>query len=428
MLEAYVAVLATLDKQSEDFILEFQRRRLKRIFNYAQKTIWWHRYFDTQGVVFQEGEEVTDLQKIPPVLRAALLDVPKEELLVVRKTHKALLWRKTSGSTTGTPFIWGMHRADMIVHDAGRYMSAFLERGFDFTKYAKQNFYSEFNRNADPVTGPFPLFQGGYFFARRNNVDYAERVQRLHQYLVENNINILRTSPYELEILVEEFQRQGLPPPPVALCCFVGLELPERERRLAETYFGARVLMNYGMQEIGAIGIECQSNPGQYHTSPERVLVEILDEKNQPVLNGEVGKIVITCLDNITMPLLRYHTGDIGVLHKESSCSCQNQTPRLEVKNRHTEVLQLQNGRTYEVRKILRRFGQEPFVSQVRRVQVRQDSLNSITIFLEVRDIEQRKKNLLPDHLNVQVTFKQVSLIPEDTAKFRFFVPLERQS
>ena len=47
-----------------------------------------------------------------------------------------------------------------------------------------------------------------------------------------------------------------------------------------------------------------------------------MDEAGKPVAPGETGELLITCLTNYAMPLLRYRIGDCGRLMDESQTGC----------------------------------------------------------------------------------------------------------
>jgi len=72
---------------------------------------------------------------------------------------------------------------------------------------------------------------------------------------------------------------------------------------------------------------DCTTGRGG-HLLPDLMVVEIVDEQGQPVAPGIPGEVVATPMQVTGMPLLRYRTGDIAVLHNEP-CSCGRQTPRL---------------------------------------------------------------------------------------------------
>ena len=48
-------------------------------------------------------------------------------------------------------------------------------------------------------------------------------------------------------------------------------------------------------------------------------LLKLLDDNNNPLPNGEEGRIVITSLYNKAHPFIRYDIGDIGIISEEST-------------------------------------------------------------------------------------------------------------
>ena len=61
---------------------------------------------------------------------------------------------------------------------------------------------------------------------------------------------------------------------------------------------------------------------------PELIIVEVLDDENKPVKEGEIGELTITTIGVEAMPLIRFKTGDIVKLHTDS-CSCGRNTLRI---------------------------------------------------------------------------------------------------
>ena len=75
----------------------------------------------------------------------------------------------------------------------------------------------------------------------------------------------------------------------------------------------------------------------------ETLFVEILDENNKPVPNGQSGRIFITSLYNKAHPLIRYDIGDTGILAKTSTFK----KPILErLIGRTNDVAKLPSGKT----------------------------------------------------------------------------------
>lgn len=83
----------------------------------------------------------------------------------------------------------------------------------------------------------------------------------------------------------------------------------------------------YASTEMQTAFTECSAGKGG-HQQPELVIVELLNEQNQVVADGETGEVSITTLGVEGMPLLRYKTGDICIAHREL-CSCGRHSLRL---------------------------------------------------------------------------------------------------
>ncbi|MBO0591072.1 AMP-binding protein [Cellulophaga sp. E16_2] len=83
----------------------------------------------------------------------------------------------------------------------------------------------------------------------------------------------------------------------------------------------------YASTEMNTAFTECEEQQGGHH-HPELIIMEILDDKDQPVVEGEAGELTITTLGLEGMPLLRFKTGDIVKAHF-SKCNCGRNTTRL---------------------------------------------------------------------------------------------------
>ncbi len=83
----------------------------------------------------------------------------------------------------------------------------------------------------------------------------------------------------------------------------------------------------YASTEMGTAFAECEYQQGGHH-HPELIIIEILDENDKPVKDGDEGELVVTTLGVEAMPLLRFKTGDIVKVHTEP-CKCGRNTLRL---------------------------------------------------------------------------------------------------
>ena len=101
-----------------------------------------------------------------------------------------------------------------------------------------------------------------------------------------------------------------------------GASIPSTKQRLEEAW-GAKVYDHAGATEIGAWSYECQAQPGGMHVIEGLFLVEIED-----MVTGEIireperqGKMIITALDRLAQPCIRFDSKDIIEWSKEP-CPC----------------------------------------------------------------------------------------------------------
>jgi phenylacetate-CoA ligase len=98
--------------------------------------------------------------------------------------------------------------------------------------------------------------------------------------------------------------------------------LSEYAKASMKKYFSAPVVSRYSNLECGILSQQCNGEENEFHINTASYFVEVLDlEKDEPIRCGEPGRIVVTDLFNYAMPMIRYDTGDIGVLSEESACS-----------------------------------------------------------------------------------------------------------
>lgn len=97
-----------------------------------------------------------------------------------------------------------------------------------------------------------------------------------------------------------------------------GANRPTLRTRL-ENSWGARVFDHHGMTETGPVSMECARNPGVLHISENSYFAQVLDSASDQEVDE--GELVLTPLDRLTMPLLRYRTGDrVRILRQACPC------------------------------------------------------------------------------------------------------------
>ncbi|MEY3407336.1 MAG: hypothetical protein RL038_397, partial [Actinomycetota bacterium] len=82
-------------------------------------------------------------------------------------------------------------------------------------------------------------------------------------------------------------------------------------RQQVREVLGAKIVDRYSAVEFGPIALQCPVYEHLHVVSP-LVYVEILNEENEPCGVGEPGRVVVTGLRTLAMPILRYEIGDIA--------------------------------------------------------------------------------------------------------------------
>lgn len=97
--------------------------------------------------------------------------------------------------------------------------------------------------------------------------------------------------------------------------------------KIHEKWPEVQLFATYSSTEMSATFSECQYGCGG-HIHPELIIVEIVDDNNNPVPDGQIGEIVVTTLGVEAMPLLRFRTGDMAAKITEK-CKCGRNSFRL---------------------------------------------------------------------------------------------------
>lgn len=426
IVEIYVKILKNIHNKDDDFIKLLRETRLKSILKVANRTVWWKNYFYKNKIDITKGGGA--LRYIPPVSKQSLVSIDKKDLLSVEDKNKRIVWRYSGGSTTGVSFYWAHDKALMRVSILAEFICELEKFGFNFKKNSSDNFYMQFNFAQRPHVASFTLFfKGDYILTDTRIPDFENQLKKIASQLTENTI--LRIAPMGLIFLVEELRKINIRPK-ISFCLVVGSSLDENIRKTAEEYLQCVVITHYGTQESAPISIECHDHKGFYHIFEERAIVEILDDNGKQ--NNEIGNITITCLDNVIMPMIRYQPGDRGVIHYNKSCECGNNSPLLEIKNRTTDIIKLNEDKYGQVQEIIKEFYKEPFIHIIRKFQIKQEKIGQIEITLEIRtentaqEILKLKKIIenIYDY-PLEVIFKETSHIVQDTHKFRLFIPMQ---
>jgi phenylacetate-CoA ligase len=126
---------------------------------------------------------------------------------------------------------------------------------------------------------------------------------------------------------------------PQAVCC-TGDTLYPHYREAIEAAFDAPVFDSYGGEGILATN-QCEA--GTYHIMPN-VLLEV-ESEGPGTDEGQPGRVLLTSLTNMAMPLIRYDIGDVAI-SGEGKCTCGRSWPHVKtIVGRETDIIVTPAGR-----------------------------------------------------------------------------------
>jgi phenylacetate-CoA ligase len=112
-------------------------------------------------------------------------------------------------------------------------------------------------------------------------------------------------------------------------------------RRQIEERLNLQAYDIYGLTEIigPGVSVECEAHNG-LHINEDHFLPEVIDpDSGEALPYGEEGELVFTTLTKEAMPMIRYRTRDLTVLHAEP-CACGRTTVRMEkIRGRSDDML-----------------------------------------------------------------------------------------
>jgi phenylacetate-CoA ligase len=296
-----------------------------------------------------------NLASWPILKRAAIAELNQSVRSVRPETPFASA--RSSGST-GAPAEFLFDAA----HQRGRFAAR--------ARYLRAHGWSPWVRSAWTIALPDDVGEGQFvrsrLFPRAEFLkDYANFSDYV-AWLCKVDPVYLCTLPSDLEGLVRTFElnRVRLPSLKKVLCGSEVLDdaLRERTRRV----LGVEVAEYYGSTEA-FLAWQCPS--GSFHINSEHVLLELVDDAGGPVRSGELGRVLVTTLENHLMPLVRYEIGDCAVA-SSSPCVCGRTLPTLgRVEGRTISLFYTTDGRLISPWRLIHRLSDCTEINQFQIVQ-----------------------------------------------------------
>lgn len=316
-----------IEKQSLAEIKAFQELKLQEVLQYVNtNSVYYKNLFQEHNIDVTKITCLEDLQRIPTTTKEDLQKNNDDFLCV--PTHKIIDFATTSG-TLGDPVTFGLTDNDLerlAYNEAISFDCAGIKEG-DIVQL---------------MTTMDRRFMAGlaYFLGLRKMKVGVIRVgagipELQWDSILKYKPTYLITVPSFLLKLIEYADSHGIDYNNLgikgAIC--IGESLRNQDFTnsiLADkiaSKWNIKLFSTYASTEMSTAFTECEHGVGGHH-HPELIIVEVLDDENKPVKEGESGELTITTIGVEAMPLIRFKTGDIVKLHTDT-CACGRNTLRV---------------------------------------------------------------------------------------------------
>ena len=300
--------LEAIERASTDELQALQLKRLQHTLQHAYENVAHYRQaFDAAGVHPSDCRSLSDLAKFPFTQKADLrahypfgmFAVPREQVVRVH----------ASSGTTGKPTVVGYTQGDINTWAdlAARSIRAAGGRAGDIVH----------------VAYGYGLFTGGlgaHYGAERLGCTVVPmgggQTEKQVQLIEDFRPDIIMVTPSYMQVIVEEFRRQGKDPRAMSLSVGIFGAEPwtEAMRREIEASGDIDAVDIYGLSEVMGPGVasECVETKDGPVVWEDHFYPEIINPQTGAVLpDGEEGELVFTTLTKQALPVIRYRTRDL---------------------------------------------------------------------------------------------------------------------
>ena len=300
--------LEPIETASRDEIHALQLQRLRWTLQHAYDNVpHYKQAFDAKGVHPGDLKQLSDLAKFPFTVKKDLRDnypfgmfaVPRDQILRVH----------ASSGTTGKPTVVGYTRRDID----------------NWADLVARSIRAAGGRAGDlvHVAYGYGLFTGGlgaHYGAERAGCTVIPmsggQTEKQVQLIRDFQPDIIMVTPSYMQVINEEFVRQGVDPKGSSLKIGIFGAEPwtEAMRREIETKSGIDAVDIYGLSEVMGPGVasECIESKDGPVVWEDHFYPEIIDPDTGEVLpDGAEGELVFTSLSKEALPMIRYRTRDL---------------------------------------------------------------------------------------------------------------------
>ena len=315
--------LETLPRESLE---KLQLKKFKRIVKWAYDNSKFHKaLYDGAGLKPEDVRSMEDVNRVPKVEKSMMRTIqrkdpfPYGDALCV-PLDEVTEFRQTSG-TTGNPIYqpdtwrdwewWSECWSTLLWAQGYRpHDRVFIPFGYNIFVAFWAGHYACEKIGCETIPGGV--------------LDTKARILKIEEL---KPTAMMATPTYVLGMADTARDKMGIDPAAMGIKRITcagepGALIPATKKRM-EASWNAKVFDHAGATEIGAWGFECEAQPGALHINEAMFLTQVEDvETGQLVTeSGRKGKLVITALDRIGQPCVRFDSKDIVEL-SDRQCEC----------------------------------------------------------------------------------------------------------
>ena len=300
--------LEPIETASRDEVQALQLQRLRWTLQHAYDHVpHYKKAFDAKGVHPGDLKQLSDLSKFPFTVKKDLRDNYPFGMFAVPRQQVARI--HASSGTTGKPTVVGytLKDIDTWANLVARSIRAAGGRAGDLVHIA----YG------------YGLFTGGlgaHYGAERAGCTVVPmsggQTEKQVQLIRDFAPSIIMVTPSYMQVINEEFVRQGVDPRDSSLQIGIFGAEPwtDAMRREIEMRSGIDAVDIYGLSEVMGPGVasECVESKDGPVVWEDHFYPEVIDPDTGEVLpDGEEGELVFTSLTKEALPMIRYRTRDL---------------------------------------------------------------------------------------------------------------------
>lgn len=312
-------------------IVAGQLAQVRSLLTHCREHIPYYReLLDGAGIAPEDIRTLADFRRIPLLQRSAWMDqFPRLQARAlppgIVKTSNA-----SSGGTSGVPVeLWQTNRVNL-------WWLAFCLRDIAWCgietrgRVACLRVFPKSVRAEASAAGlrlPYwhPGLRGVLETGPLFGMDIQVEPRRQIQWLMEVAPDFLMGYPSNLQYVANLLAESGQRLPSLRVIQCISETLSDDARAAIEAGFGVPVKNTYSCSEAGYLASPCPEGHG-LHVHAENVLLEVLNDDNQPCAPGETGRVIVTTLQNHATPFIRYDIQDTVTLGPER-CPCGRGLP-----------------------------------------------------------------------------------------------------